>query len=82
MKSWFLEKYPPHKCNQCGAEHSTFPDIHDEDQKFVPFEIIGIVEGAVPTAVMGNGISVNITGLHWGIPGTREPKNNSVIFHN
>ncbi len=82
MKSHYLELYPKHECGECKLEHWVFPDIHDGDQKFVPFEIIGIVEGPLPRQIMGGKTPVTITGLHWGLPGTQDPKSHSVIFHN
>ena len=82
MKSHYLELYPPHKCENCPAVHYTFPDIHDDIQKFIPFEIIGIIEGTIPKEMIGEKSPATITGLHWGVPGSKEIKFQQLIFHN
>ena len=83
MKSRFLELYPQHGCQECGMEHYVFPHLHEDKNVWIPFEIIGTIDGPLPEELIGTTrIPASITGLRWGYPGSKEVKVQSTIFHN
>ena len=53
IQSWWLPKYPPHKCQTCDWEHCKIPPlrvvqrIEEEDVpvECAPFEILGVMGG-------------------------------------
>jgi len=85
LKSWYNERYPLHKCTECGLDHYRFPNIKKGDITWIPFELVGVAEGPARLGLKEYpklNVPSYVYALIWGIPGSQTPLLPTVLVMN